>query len=309
VIRSTFRLASGIGPFLESRLWDAGVRRWDDLPAPPAPGLGPAADARLRVAIASARAALEAGDAEALAAMLPRNERWRLYAAFGEDAAFLDVETDGEELTAIGFLDARGPRILLAGRDLDRFPEEAQGWKLLVTFNGHSCDVPVLRRAFPRWRPPRAHVDLRHLWRRLGHEGGLKLLETATGVGRPAHLAGLSGREAVRLWRAHREQGDDTALRLFAEYNLHDAVNLRPLMDLAYNRMIERLRLPASPVPVRERGDVAYDLTKLVLSLVVPGTGVRCWLRARRAFLEAHPHLAPRRSERHDPHRLRPAAG
>ena len=267
VIRSTFRLAPGVGPFLESRLWDAGVRRWDDLgDTAPAP-LGPALHARLRAAVDRARAALEAGDAEALAAMLPRNERWRLYGAFGRDAAFLDVEADGDELVAIGFLDARGPRILLAGRDLASFPEEAQGWKLLVTFNGLSFDVPALRRAFPRWRPPRAHVDLRHVWGRLGHEGGLKLLETVTGVGRPPHVAGVTGRDAARLWRAHREQGDLAALRLFAEYNLLDAVNLRTLMDLGYNRMIERLRLPASPVPVQERGDVQYDVTKLILSL------------------------------------------
>ncbi|HEX9244443.1 MAG TPA: ribonuclease H-like domain-containing protein [Anaeromyxobacter sp.] len=266
MIRSSFRLAPGVGPFLESRLWDAGVRRWEDLPEEAPPAISAAVHARLRVAVARARAALEAGDAEALATMLPRNERWRLYGVFGRDAAFLDVETDGEELTAIGFLDGRGPQILLAGRDLERFPEEARGWKLLVTFNGLSFDVPVLRRAFRGWRPPRAHVDLRHLWSRLGHQGGLKLLETVTGVGRPPHLAGLSGREAVRLWRAHRD-GDAAALRLFAEYNLLDAVNLRALMDLGYNRMIERLRLPAAPVPVQERGDVAYDVTKLVLSL------------------------------------------
>jgi uncharacterized protein YprB with RNaseH-like and TPR domain len=266
VIRSSFRIASGFGPYLESRLWDAGVRRWEDLTEEASRGLSSAQVARLREAIVRARAALDAGDAEALATMLPRNERWRLYGAFGREAAFLDVETDGEELTAIGFLDARGPRILLAGRDLARFPDEARAWKLLVTFNGLSFDVPVLRRAFPEWRPPRAHVDLRHLWGRLGHEGGLKLLEVVTGIGRPPHLAGLSGREAVRLWRAHRD-GDAAALRLFAEYNLHDAVNLRTLMDLAYNRMIERLRLPASPVPVQERGDVLYDVTKLLLSL------------------------------------------
>jgi hypothetical protein len=85
-------------------------------------------------------------------------------------------------------------------------------------------------------------------------------------VGRPARLAGLAGRDAVRLWRAHLA-GDAAALRTFADYNLHDAVNLRTLMDLGYNRMIERLRLPAAPVPVRERGDVAYDVTKLLLSL------------------------------------------
>ncbi len=266
MIRSSFRIAPGIGPFLESRLWDAGVRRWEDFPAAPAIALSPALDERLREAMTRARAALAAGDADGLAAMLPRTERWRLYGVFARDAAFLDIETDGDALTAIGILDARGPRILLAGRDLERFPEETRGWKLLVTFNGLSFDVPVLRRAFRGWRPPRAHIDLRHLWARLGHAGGLKLLEATTGVGRPPHLTGLTGLDAVRLWRAH-EAGDAAALRLFAEYNLHDAVNLRTLMDLGYNKTIERLRLPAVHVPVQERGDVRYDLTKLVLSL------------------------------------------
>jgi uncharacterized protein YprB with RNaseH-like and TPR domain len=266
MIRSTFRIAPGVGPFLEGKLWTSGIRRWEDFPETPAVALSPAVDARVRAAIGRAREALEAGDVEGLAAMIPRNERWRLYGAFGEDAAFVDVETDGDVLTAIGILDRRGPRLLLAGRDLERFPEEARGWKLLVTFNGLAFDVPVLRRAFHGWRPPRAHVDLRHVWGRLGHQGGLKLLEAETGVGRPAHLAGLRGGDAVRLWRAHQD-GDPDALRLFAEYNLLDAVNLRTLMDIAYNRMIERLRLPADPVPVRERGDVRYDMTKILLRL------------------------------------------
>lgn len=265
MIRSSFRIAPGVGSLLEGQLWDAGIRCWDDFPAS-AVALSPKLDARLRGAIARAREALDAGDAETLAEMLPRAERWRLYAAFEADAAFLDVETDGDALTAVGFLDARGPRILLAGRDLERFPEEARGWKLLVTFNGLSFDVPVLQRAFPRWRPPRAHVDLRQLWGRLGHRGGLKLLEQETGIGRPAHLCGLCGRDAVRLWREHLD-GDPAALRAFAEYNLHDAVNLRALMDLGYNRMLERLRLPAAPVRVRERGDFRYDLTRILLAL------------------------------------------
>ncbi|BDG03341.1 ribonuclease H-like domain-containing protein [Anaeromyxobacter oryzae] len=266
MIRSTFRLAPGVGPWLESRLWNAGVRRWADLPGAPDDALSPRLRPRLATAVARAEEALAAGDAEALAAMIPRVERWRLYAAFAADAAFLDVECDGDDLTCVGVLDRRGPRLFLAGRDLDAFPEAAAGWKLLVTYNGLAFDVPALRRAFPGWRPPRAHVDLCHLWRRLGHAGGLKLLEEETGVGRPEHLRGVTGRDAVRLWRAHLE-GDGDALRLFAEYNLHDAVNLRTLMDLAYNRMIERLRLPAAPVPVSERGDVRYDMTKLLLAL------------------------------------------
>ncbi|MGC3999914.1 MAG: ribonuclease H-like domain-containing protein [Anaeromyxobacter sp.] len=266
MIRSTFRIAPGVGAWLESRLWNAGVLRWSDFPAAPAVALSPAVDARIRAAIPVAEAALQRGDAEALAALLPRAERWRLYGTFSREAAFLDVESDGNALTCIGVLDADGPRLFLAGRDLADFPEAAQRWKLLVTFNGLAFDVPAIRRAFPRWRAPRAHVDLLHLWRRLGFQGGLKLLEKETGVGRPAHLDGLTGSDAVRLWRAHL-QGDGDALRLFAEYNLHDAVNLRTLMDLGYNRIVERLRLPAAPVPISERGDVRYDMTRLLLAL------------------------------------------
>jgi hypothetical protein len=266
VIRRTFRLAPGFGAHVEKTLWAAGLSTWDDLPPEPAEILSPRQDPRLRDAVARARAALAARDAEALAAMIPLVERWRLYPAFAEDAAFLDVEADGDALTAIGFLDARGPRILLAGRDLDAFPEAAASWKLLVTFNGLAFDVPLLRRAFPGWRPPRAHVDLRHLWSRLGHRGGLKLLERENGLDRPPPLDGLDGRAAVRLWRRHLT-GDAAALRLFAEYNLLDAVHLRTLMDLGYNRMVERLRLPAPPVHVCGRGDFRYDVTKLLLAL------------------------------------------
>jgi hypothetical protein len=38
-------------------------------------------------------------------------------------------------------------------------------------------------------------------------------------------------------------------------------------MDKGYNRLVERLRLPAEPVLVSEPGDVRYDVTRLVLSL------------------------------------------
>jgi uncharacterized protein YprB with RNaseH-like and TPR domain len=267
MIRSSFRLTPGVGAWLESRLWDAGVRRWEDLPDGALPVVGPRVGARLREAVARAGQALAAGDAEALARMLPRSERWRLYAAFADDTAFLDIETDGtDRITAIGLLDRHGPRVLLAGRDLQEFEAVAAGWKLLCTFNGLAFDVPVLRRAFPGWRPPLAHVDLCHLWRRLGHTGGLKALELAEGLHRPPHLAGLSGLDAIRLWQAWLH-GDAGALRLLCEYNLYDAVHLRTLMDRGYNRMLARLRLPGAPVGVAEPGDFRYDLTKALLAL------------------------------------------
>jgi len=265
MIRSTFQLAPGIGPYRERQLWAAGITTWEAFPDGRA--LSPGLDARLREALAAARAALSAGDAGRLAAMLPRRERWRLFAAFTADAGYLDIETDGgETVTAVGVLDRDGPRLFLRGRDLDGFPEATRDWKMVVTFNGASFDLPVLRRAFPAWRPPLAHVDLRQPWWRLGHQGGLKLLERETGLERPPHLDGLGGLDAVRLWHRHLA-GDREALRLLAEYNLYDAVNLRTLMALGYNRLVERLGLPADPVPVSFRGDVLYDLTRRLLEL------------------------------------------
>jgi uncharacterized protein YprB with RNaseH-like and TPR domain len=268
VIRATFQLVPGLGPWRERQLWAAGVTSWDALPPAPDVVLSPRLDGRLREAVARAEDALGRGDAEALARMLPRRERWRLYAAFAEDAAFLDVEADADgRLSVVGVLDRSGPRLFVQGRDLHRFPEAARGWKLLVTYNGESYDAPLLEAAFPGWRAPAAHVDLRHLFGRLGHSGGLKLLEEEAGVGRPDHLKSLRGRDAVRLWARHVEDADRAALLALAEYNLYDAVNLKALMALGHNRMIERLRLPAAPVPRWERGEVLYDVTKLLLAL------------------------------------------
>jgi uncharacterized protein len=275
MLRSTFQLVSGIGRGRERRLWRAGVARWEDVEA--AEGVEP----RLRAAVLDADAALARGDADRLARLLPSGEHWRLLEAFGEDAAFLDIETGDEvfgrqSISAIGVLDRDGPRIFLAGRDLDAFPEAARAWPLVVTFNGGSFDLPILRRAFPEWTPPSAHVDLRHALARLGHHGGLKRIEdeiTELQLARPARLRGVDGWMACGLFRRGRD-GDRAALRLFAEYNLFDVVNLRTLAAYAYNALAaeEVAAAPAlaehvAPLPVPLRGDVLYDVSKLLLAL------------------------------------------
>jgi uncharacterized protein YprB with RNaseH-like and TPR domain len=268
MLRATFQLVPGLGQRRERRLWQARVLDWTQF-SDGAPALGPALRAPLGEAIARAEVALAAGDLEALAAALPAREHWRLFGAFPDRALYLDIETGPEDedgITAVGLLDQRGPRVLLAGRDLAELPEAIPRSCLLVTFNGGSFDLPVLERAFPGWRRPAAHVDLRTVLGWLGLHGGLKAIEEQTGIGRPARLRGLGGAAAAWLWR-HGARGNREALRLFAEYNLYDTVNLRTLMALAHNRLAAAWGIPAAEVPVSYRGDVLYDISKILLAL------------------------------------------
>ena len=281
MLESTFQLTSGVGRTLERRLWREGISSWGELAGATPKKLPAPTERALRTAIDVATTALSARDVERLAELLPSREHWRLFAAFGEDAAYLDIETGDdvvgfEGISAIGVLDRHGPHFLLGGRDVADFPRLARGWSMLVTFNGLSYDVPILRRAFPEWEPPRCHVDLRHALVRLGQGGGLKAIEqrvSALHLARPAHLAGLAGWDVCSLYRRGRD-GDRDALRRFAEYNLYDAVNLRTLMAHAYNELVlvETAGAPAvraaSPVvDVPGRGDVLYDVSKILLAL------------------------------------------
>jgi uncharacterized protein YprB with RNaseH-like and TPR domain len=281
MLTASFQIGPGLGPRRERQLWRAGVTNWSDYAGAEHVRLPAPQDAALRAAIEVANAALADRDVARLAALLPGSEHWRLFEQFGPDAAYLDIETSDDAvdtcfISAIGVLDWRGPQLLLAGRDLQRFPELARGWSVLVTFNGSAFDVPILRRAFPEWQPPAAHIDLRHVLRRLGQAGGLKAIERrlrALHLERPEHLQGLDGSNACWLFQRWRA-GDRAALRLFAEYNLYDVIHLRTLAAYAYNQLsaAEAARAPAlrarlQPLAVPGRGDVLYDVSKLLLGL------------------------------------------
>ncbi len=278
MLESTFQLQPGWGPGRERALWRAGIVHWRDVRS----ATGSARQkAELRAAVDHAESARADGDADGLAALLPSGDHWRLFPTLGEHAAYVDIETSDdvvgyEGISAIGVLDRNGPRIFLAGCDLAAFVERARDWSMLVTFNGRSFDVPILQRAFPAWRPPRCHADLCHALRRLGHDGGLKAIErrlASLHLRRPDHLAGLDGSNTGWLFRRGR-QGDRAALRRFAEYNLYDVIHLRTLMAYAYNGLVEkeaeeapRLRDVVATLPVPERGDVLYDVSKILVEM------------------------------------------
>ncbi len=271
MIRNTFQHIPGVGPWRERDLWARGILEWSHFP-PPEEGicLSAAGDLRARERIALSEQALARQDLAALAALFPPREHWRLYDAFAERAAFFDIETDGKEHlrpTVVSVFDSQGLHVFIQGRNLDALPERLGRSPIWVTFNGTVFDVPVLQRHFPELPKPVAHVDLRFLCRRARLHGGLKSVEEALGFGRPPHLKGTNGNDAVLLWRAYQQTGDVEALRFLVEYNLYDAFGLRSVLDAAYNRVCDELNCDVPRRAVFERGEILYDVSKLLLEL------------------------------------------
>ena len=73
--------------------------------------------------------------------------------------------------------------------------------------------------------------------------------------------------DAAVLWRNWRATDEVAALRFLVEYNLYDAFQLRALADLAYNLAVEQLAFDDERIAVWERGDLLYDVSRIVLGL------------------------------------------
>src|SRR3990172_1507193 len=243
VLRHTFIHAPGVGYVTEGRIWRQ-ARTWDAyLAKEDSMRISPRLKARVSRVIRESDRRLAARDHRFFAAWLPTAERWRAYGDFRDDTAYLDIETtglnwSGDLITLVGLSDGRRFRTYIRGVDLDELASDLRRFKVLVTFNGTHFDLPILRNAFPSL-PPLLHVDLQYPMRRLGHRGGLKRIERRLGLERPDDLKGLTGSDAVKLWRRY-ERGDDDALDALIGYNRQDVENLRPLMDYAYEALRSR---------------------------------------------------------------------
>ncbi|HEV8595648.1 MAG TPA: ribonuclease H-like domain-containing protein [Thermoplasmata archaeon] len=237
MLRHTFLHCPGVGYVTEKRIWREAASWSEFMEREERVAIRGRVRATLRRLIPESERRLAARDQRFFDAWLPTPERWRAYGDFRNDAAYLDIETtglnwSGDLITLVGLSDGRRFRTYIRGIDLDELPADLRRHKVLVTFNGTHFDLPILRNAFPTL-PPMLHVDLQYPLRRLGHRGGLKRIERRLGLERPDDLKGLTGSDAVKLWRRY-ERGDEDSLDALIGYNRQDVENLRPLMDYAY---------------------------------------------------------------------------
>jgi hypothetical protein len=250
----TFCHIPGVGLGYERRLWERGVRCWQDCAS--APLTGKRADTIRRFADQSRRA-LDAGDARFFAAALPPREHWRLFTSFQAKAAYLDIETTGlggpeDHVTTVVLYDGQRLRHYVCGQNLEQFEHDVAAYDLLITYNGKSFDVPFLRRTLGL-RLDHAHIDLMHALRALGIRGGLKAAEQRLGLTRPG-MEHLDGYTAVLLWRLYEHTADNRVLQTLLAYNAQDVISLEFLMAWAFNQKLystpfaHELCLPIPPL-------------------------------------------------------------
>lgn len=148
--------------------------------------------------------------------------------------AYLDIETTfSGAISVIGIYRPDAGAIQLVGGGVSdlRLYESLDGVSTLITFNGSSFDLPVIRkRLCADLKAEYAHRDLLYVCRRRGLRGGLKVVEQILGIARATQ--GISGWDAPRLWDRYETYADRSALDTLLAYNYEDVVNLALLEAL-----------------------------------------------------------------------------
>ncbi len=257
-IRRALLHLPGFGPKKVEALRSAGVATWNDLlhrEHLELPGLDDNAPAWVK-AIRRDEAALAAGDLAHLAATLHRSDHWRILADFRDRATYLDIETSGDqlrpEITLIIVKHRGALHTFTAEHNLDAFLPLLDEITLLVTFNGASFDVPQLENHFHIPLRDLAHIDLRWSCYHAGLRGGLKEIERAIGLVRPADLVGMDGGEADWLWRRWKDCGKPELLRRLTRYCAADVIGLEHLARWLF------AHLGSEPYPAYQWDDLRH---------------------------------------------------
>jgi len=262
MLRNTFCHMPGIGAKTETRLWDAGLLSWEAATEEALSSLPAGRRRLLHEHTRESGSRLEADDPAYFDSLLPANQAWRMFPEFRHTMAYLDIETTGlsgdrDHVTTIALYDGESIFHYVHGRNLADFRSRIAQYKLIITYNGKTFDVPFLRAALgvPM---PHAHIDLRYVLAGLGITGGLKECEKKLGIDRK-ELADIDGYFAVLLWHDYKRNGNEHALETLLAYNVADVVNLETLMTLAYNMKIRDTPFAAShSLDLPERPEIPF---------------------------------------------------
>ena len=248
MIKNSFIFLEGVGSKIEQELWKNGIHNWDKfIETADVPVISKPRKLYYDRRLIEAKKALYRFDSNYFTNILPSSENWRLYDFFKEDAVFLDIETTGlsgyADITVFGLYDGIDSKTMIKGINLNynSLKKELEKYKLIITFNGSSFDVPFINKRYPGLLPKVPNFDVKSISGRLGLKGGLKLIEKQLGIKRRDIVKDFDGGDALTLWRMYKGTGDDYYLNLLVEYNEYDIINLKLVAEKCVKRMKENL--------------------------------------------------------------------
>lgn len=233
MLTATFSLLSGIDERAEARLWSQGIFYWQQALA--SNFLTPLQKTELR----KYDQYRQQGFHQPLKRLLERKGlAWRALPDFRGKTAYVDIETTGigrnAEITVIGAWDGKRFYAFIKNENLESFRSFISNYQYIVTFYGSNFDLPVISSRMGI-QFDQIHLDLCFALKKIGYQGGLKQIEHQLGIERQGECAGLTGRDAVRLYQQYERYSDREALQLLLDYNRADVVNLERLAVLLYN--------------------------------------------------------------------------
>ena len=247
MLKRSFIMIPGIGERTERNLWANDIRTWEMfLETDEIPGMGTNRKRMGDRLLNEGLNKLEAWELAYFSNLFKPRDAWRLWSEFGKRAVYLDIETLGTRrdspITVVGVHDGYRFDASVRGFNLnrDRIRKMLDGTSMIVTFNGTTFDLPLIEHQFPGSLPKIPHLDLRFAAGLIGLRGGLKSIEIQCGISRPDDVAGMSGEDAVRLWRVYERGNNRNALKLILKYNKEDIVNLIPLTRLIVDELERR---------------------------------------------------------------------
>ena len=185
MLQNTFIHIQGIGAITELRLWKSDLRHWDAFSDDISIPLSGKRKYLLKEGIAESKRHLYQNNPVYFSKCLPSNQSLRFFPEFRDSTVYLDIETTGldryfNDITTIALYNGHEIKTYVQGQNLDDFIEDIQKYKVIVTYNGKSFDIPFIENYF-KIKLNHAQIDLRYVLYSLGFRGGLKGCERQLG--------------------------------------------------------------------------------------------------------------------------------
>ena len=239
MIKNSFIFLEGIGKKKEINLWKCGINNWEEfIKRDEIKGISKQRKKYYDSTLNEAKKQLFNEDLN-LFFKFPSKERWRLYEHFKDEVLYLDIEIGStrDDIILIGMFDGFNVKTMVKNYNMDKeiFINEIKKYKLLITYNGLSFDVPAIEKYFGI-KLNILHVDLKNLCLRLGLKDGLKEVEKKLNLKRPLNLYG----RPYDAYKAFIASGDKEYLELLIKYNEEDIVNLKAIMEYCYKHLKDK---------------------------------------------------------------------